>query len=238
MALWIIAALAAYFVKGLCGFANTLVLSSILSFGVNNINISPVDLMLGMPGNCILAYRNRKSLRNDLWIPLSLLVLAGSLPGVFLLKNTDARIIKIIFGCAVIFTALEMLWRETHSSSGRSSRVFLVIIGILSGVLCGLFGVGALLAAYVGRTAKNQDEFKANISAVFIAENLFRIILYSANGIITAAAVRQALFMVPFMLAGLWLGMKSSSFLNEKTVKKCVIILLVISGALLILQNI
>ena len=77
-----------------------------------------------------------------------------------------------------------------------------------------------------------------SISAVFITENLFRIILYSANGIITAAAVRQALFMVPFMLAGLWLGMKSSSFLNEKTVKKCVIILLVISGALLILQNI
>ncbi len=50
--------------------------------------------------------------------------------------------------------------------------------------------------------------------------------------------MKQALIMVPFMLAGLWLGMKSSSFLNEKTVKKCVIVLLVISGALLIIQNI
>ena len=35
MYLWILAAVAAYFIKGLCGFANTLVFTSILSFGVN-----------------------------------------------------------------------------------------------------------------------------------------------------------------------------------------------------------
>ena len=34
MYLWILAAVAAYFIKGLCGFANTLVFTSILSFGV------------------------------------------------------------------------------------------------------------------------------------------------------------------------------------------------------------
>ena len=179
MALWIIAALAAYFVKGLCGFANTLVLSSILSFGVNNINISPVDLMLGMPGNCILAYRNRKSLRNDLWIPLSLLVLAGSLPGVFLLKNTDARIIKIVFGCAVIFTALEMLWRETHSSSGRSSRVFLVIIGILSGSLIieSIFAIPGIGALYVQSVNLRDYNF-------FMADTVFYTLIGLASGLV------------------------------------------------------
>ena len=34
MYLWIIAAVGAYFIKGLCGFANTLVFTSILSFGI------------------------------------------------------------------------------------------------------------------------------------------------------------------------------------------------------------
>ena len=41
MYLWVIAAATAYFIKGLCGFANTLVLTSILSFGADNANISP-----------------------------------------------------------------------------------------------------------------------------------------------------------------------------------------------------
>lgn len=53
MVLWVIAAFAAFFVKGLCGFANTLVFTSILGFGAANVNISPVEL-LGYPTNLIL----------------------------------------------------------------------------------------------------------------------------------------------------------------------------------------
>ena len=49
MHLWVIAAVAAYFIKGLCGFANTLVLTSILSFGAANANISPIDLLRAIP---------------------------------------------------------------------------------------------------------------------------------------------------------------------------------------------
>lgn len=39
MWLWIVATIVAFFIKGLCGFANTLVFTSILGFGVNNVNI-------------------------------------------------------------------------------------------------------------------------------------------------------------------------------------------------------
>lgn len=62
MYLWLIAALMAYFVKGICGFANTLVFTAILSFGAANARISPVDLLLGYPANLILTWKNRKSL--------------------------------------------------------------------------------------------------------------------------------------------------------------------------------
>lgn len=56
------------------------------------------------------------------------------------------------------------------------------IIGILSGVLCGLYGVGALLA-------------------------------------------------------GLYLGMASSKVLDEKVVKKLVIVMLILSGVALVVNN-
>lgn len=87
MYLWIIAAAAAYFIKGLCGFANTLVFTSILSFGASNANISPIDLLLGYPTNLILTWKNRKSLDPKVYLPLAALVLAGSIPGALLLKN-------------------------------------------------------------------------------------------------------------------------------------------------------
>ena len=235
MWLWIIATLAAFYIKGLCGFANTLVFTTILGFGTNNINISPVELVLGYPSNFILTWKNRSSLKKSVYIPLSLLVLAGSIPGAFLLKNVDARMIKVVFGFVVVLLGIEMYFRET---SRLRLKAVLSVIGILSGVLCGLFGVGALLAAYVGRVTGTGDEFKANISAVFIVENTFRIVLYTALGIITGETVKQALMLLPIMLAGLFAGMISGKVFDDKIVKRMVIILLIISGIVLIVKNI
>ena len=55
-----LAAVVAYFIKGLCGFANTLVFTAILSFRSVNANISPIDLLLGYPANVILTWKIRK----------------------------------------------------------------------------------------------------------------------------------------------------------------------------------
>ena len=238
MWLWIIATLVAFYIKGLCGFANTLVFTSIMGFGANNVAISPVELLLGYPSNLILTFNNRHKLNKYVYIPLAALVLVGSIPGAFLLKNVDARYIKIVFGFVVILLGIEMFLREKKSGQMKESKLLLGVIGILSGVLCGLFGVGALLAAYVGRVTKTSDEFKANISAVFIVENTFRIVLYSVLGIITLSNLKQALIMVPFMLAGLFAGIGSGRVLDEKIVKRLVIVLLIISGVALILMNI
>ena len=89
MCLWFIAAFMAYFVKGLCGFANTLIFTTILSFGAANASISPFDLLLGYPANLILTWKNRRSLDPKVYLPLAILVLAGSIPGALILKNVD-----------------------------------------------------------------------------------------------------------------------------------------------------
>ena len=94
MYLWFFAAFTAYFVKGLCGFANTLVFTTILSFGAANASISPVDLLLGYPANLILTLKNHRSLDPKVFLTLAVLVLAGSVPGALMLKNVDARFIK------------------------------------------------------------------------------------------------------------------------------------------------
>lgn len=106
-----------------------------------------------------------------------------------------------------------------------------------AGVLCGLFGVGALLAAYVNRVTEDSGSFKANISAVFIVENTFRIILYSVLGLLTFDTVKSVLMLIPFALLGLIAGMKCSNYMDEKLVKKITFILLVLSGISLILKN-
>lgn len=55
-----LAVTAAYMVKGMCGFANTLVFGTLAGFFTDNVNISPVDLLLGYPSNLWIAWTERK----------------------------------------------------------------------------------------------------------------------------------------------------------------------------------
>lgn len=239
MTIWIIAALCAYFVKGLCGFANTLVFTSILSFTNSNVGISPIDLLLGYPPNAIMIWKERKSIRWKVCLPLIALVYLGNIPGVLFLKNADIGIIKILCGFAIMAVGIQMLVNDRRSAQPKkSSPIVMGLIGLISGVLCGLYGIGALISVYVSRATEDSHQFKANLSAVFFAENTFRIILYSVMGIFTWGAVRQALIVLPFVLIGLFLGMFSSRFLNEKMAKKVVIIMLIVSGLALVLNTI
>ena len=258
---WILATLCAFFIKGLCGFANTLVFTTILSFGNSNLNISPVELLLGYPTNAILAWKERKVINWGMCLPLAVLVILGSIPGILFLKNADTGVIKILFGVVIVVLGLEMLLRERwaqfrtngkmqqqkndETQPGRQMNwrtkskisVGLTIIGLLSGILCGLYGVGALLGAYVSRVSEDSHSFKGNLCVVFLVENTMRVILYAAWGIITFDILKQVLILAPVMLLGLWLGMVSGKVLDEKLVKKIVIIMLIVSGGALIINS-
>lgn len=237
MVWWIIAVICAYFIKGLCGFANTLVLTSILSFKMNNIDISPVDLILGYPANLMLAWKERKAIKWDVTVPLSVMIVLGNIPGILFLKNADTSVIKIVFGLVIVFLGFEMLHREMKRIKIKESKVALYTVGVLAGILCGIYGVGALLGAYVGRVTEDTSAFKANMCSVFCVENTLRLVLYTVWGICTLDSLKQALIMAPFMLFGLFLGIKSSSILDEKIVKKAVIVMLIISGVALIITS-
>ena len=247
MTIWIAAAFIAFFIKGLCGFANTLVFNTVLSFWGSNISISPVELVLGYPSNFIIAWREKKHIRPAVVIPIAAMVLAGSLPGAFLLKNANVRVVKILFGIVVMLTGAQMLQRQLLrrpadvlkrvSGSEKILTPGMLFVGILSGILCGLYGVGALLGAYLSRVTSGSREFKSNICAVFVIENTFRVIMYAATGILTTDALWLALKLLPVMLLGLFAGMKAATFLNEKTAAKLITVMLIVSGAALVWMN-
>ena len=128
--------------------------------------------------------------------------------------------IKLVFGVVVVALGAEMLSREYSKKRVPSSRLVLAIIGVVAGVLCGLFGVGALLAAYVNRVTDEDSSFKANISAVFIVDNTFRIILYSALGLLTFDTVLSVLKLIPFALLGLFWESNAAIIWMEKMLRR------------------
>lgn len=130
-----------------------------------------------------------------------------------------------------------MVLRDFQKQKLKQSSLILGIIGVLSGLLCGLYGIGALLGAYINRVTTDSHSFKANLCFVFLIENTIRIILYTLSGIISLHTLWQAVPLFPFMFLGLFLGIQSSKIIDDKVVKKLVLVLLLFSGAALIINN-
>ena len=235
-AIWMVAALLSYFVKGLCGFANTLVFTSMLSFSNDNAQITPVDLLLGYPANLAMVWRERRAISMRVALPLSLIVIAGDALGAFFLKGGNPALIKLLFGFVVLGVSGEMVWREIRLGNGRrkDAPAALAAIGVLSGVMCGLFGVGALLAAYLRRSAASQSAFKGTLCFVFSVEMTARIALYALTGVFTATSALTVLKLAPFMAAGLICGMLLSGRVNERIARRITIAALVASGVALV----
>lgn len=233
-----ISTLLAYFVKSITGFGNTLVMGSLFSFAVSNRLTTPVDLIFSIPTNIYIAWRERKNISLKVVIPLSLMLLVGIIPGTFFLRVGNDRILKSILGIVVVGMALEMLTRKpTKNETKKNSPIFLIIIGIISGILAGLYGIGALLVAYISRTTNNKSEFRANICCVFLVDNVFRLFLYLFTGILNKEIFILTLILSPAVILGMIVGVKVDSKMKEETVKKSVIALLIISGTVLLVKS-
>lgn len=230
--------LLAYFIKAITGFGNTLVMGSLFSFMVPNRLTTPVDLIFSIPTNIYMVWRERKNISLKVVIPLSLMLLAGIIPGTFLLKVGNERILKAILGIVVVGMAIEMLTRKpAQNSSKKNNPLFLTVIGVTSGVLAGLYGIGALLVAYISRTSSNKGQFRANICCVFLVDNIFRCILYLYTGILNKEILFLTLLLSPAVLMGMIIGVKVDSGMQEETVKKVVIALLIVSGTILLVKS-
>lgn len=233
-----ISTLLAYFTKGITGFGNTLVMGSLFSFVVSNKLTTPVDLIFSIPTNIYMVWRERKNISLKIVIPLSLMLLTGIIPGTFLLKVGSDRILKSLLGIVVVGMALEMLTRKPGKDGvGKTNPVFLLIIGVLSGVLAGGYGIGALLVAYISRTTENKNQFRANICCVFLVDNIFRFFLYLSTGILNKEILVTSLFLSPAVFLGMLIGIKVDSNLKEEAVRKSIIALLIISGSVLFLKS-
>lgn len=234
---WVIAAFIGCTVKGICGFANTLVFSAIMGFTQDNVLITPVDLVLNYPSNAIIVWKERKSIRWNRCLPLAALMVLGNIPGIWLLKSMNAQTGKVIFGFVIMAIGTEMMLRKPNATRKQENKAFMTFLGLLSGLICGIYGIGALAAVFMSRITDDPHEFKGNVCVVFLANGTFRLIAYSFLGIVTLQSVKISLMLIPVMLVGLGLGMKISSRMNDRLVKRIVNIMLMISGLVLVLNN-
>lgn len=224
-----IAQFLAFFVKGLAGFGNPLISNPLLSMTLDNRTITPGNLLMDIPVNAYIAWKNRKSFSMRKTLPLTLAVLAGVIPGTYMLTLSSPWILKALLGILVMGLGIEMLTRS-RSKPIKPNKALAVVISFISGVCSGIFGINMLFVAYLERTSADRSEFRGNICFVFLVENVFRFVNYLILGVFTKESLILFAASIPAIVLGMLTGSRVDKKLDEKKVKKIVIAMFLLGG--------
>ena len=130
-----------YIIKWVIGFGNPLVSAPLLSMRLDNALITPGSLVPDFCINTYISWKSRKLLDLRQILPLLIVLLAGVIPGTWLLRFSMPWVIKTVLGIVVLFFAAKAIYPLTTPA----------MIGDFKA--CG----GFLLIATGCRIAKIQD---------------------------------------------------------------------------------
>lgn len=154
--------------------------------------------------------------------------------GASLLDSVDPRFLLLVLGCVLVVLGLALL--VVPSVRGLRLRRWTVApVGLLSGLLTGLFGTGGPpLVVYYQLGGAEKSAFRGNLMAIFLLMTLIRVPSYAGLGLITAERLWSSVLVLPAVLAGAWIGHRIHLRIDQLTFRRLVAAALVALGVLLL----
>jgi uncharacterized membrane protein YfcA len=159
-------------------------------------------------------------------VPLSL---AGAVAGVTLLVALPRQ--ATIAGIGVVLVAYGIYALRQKEAVRIVSRAWAPVAGFSGGVLGTLFGIGAPpYAIYLTHRMPDKLAFRATLSNMVIFSVSMRALVFAASGLMLADRIAGFAMLLPFALAGLWLGNRIHGRISRAGLVRVVAGLLLLIG--------
>jgi uncharacterized membrane protein YfcA len=233
---FLIATFAGALVAGLSGFAFGLVVSSVWLYILTPLQTATLIIAFGLIVQGYAVWKLRAALDwKKLW-PLVLGAALGVPVGVAVLTWANPAHVRAGIGTFLVLYSLYALLRPALAPVKAGGAVADVGAGVLNGLLGGITGLaGIFVTIWCGLRGWPKDVQRTVFQPVAVATFLMSALWIGANGAIAADTIRLFLIGLPALLAGTWLGLKLFGRLNEVAFRKVVLVLLLASGAVLII---
>jgi uncharacterized membrane protein YfcA len=234
--LFLFATFAGALVAGLSGFAFGLIAASIWLYILDPVQTATLIIAFGLIVQGYSVWKLRGALDwRKLW-PFVLGAALGVPAGVTILTWANPAHVRAGVGAFLVLYSLYALFRPAIAPIKAGGAVADAGIGFLNGVLGGMTGLaGILVTLWCGLRGWPKDVQRTVFQPVAVAIFLMSALWMGARGAITADTVKLFLIGLPALLAGTWLGLQLFGRLNETAFRKVVLVLLLASGAVLMI---
>jgi uncharacterized membrane protein YfcA len=221
----------------LLGFGAGLIAIGIIAMAMPDVrDVVVLLLLLNLPAELWVVSRSWRIVAWRGLLVLLIGVLVGIPIGSWILKYGDPTfllgllgIVLVIFGSAFLLAPSRMRYRIPTWAAAP--------VGLVSGVLTGLFGTGGPpLIFYFQLRGVDKTVFRGSLMSIFLTMTLIRVPSYAAVGLITATSLWSALTVFPAVLLGAWIGNRIHVTIGEEAFRRVVSTALVMLGILLLFR--
>lgn len=259
IAFWLVV-LVTNIIQGITGFAGTILAMppSIMLVGYNT--AKPILNVLGILAGIFVFCTHGKHVNWKEFGKIVVVMTIGIFGGIGIkaILHGDMSPLYIVLGVFVIVLAVQGMWKQmkaekrekaetmgisTSEAAGTTSGSkalttvgnYALLLG--SGVVHGIFvSGGPLLIAYLSKVIKDKVSFRATISTVWIVLNSIILVDDLRAGLWNMGLLKEQLIVLPFFLAGMFIGSKLYSKMNQSVFMKLTYVLLFISGVILLFK--
>ena len=233
--LFLLIVLAAFTVQSLTGFGGPLIAMPLGISAVGLATAKPVVTLCAWLSAAIVALKNRKDIVYPELFKMTGTMLVFMLAGLWLFKNVQMNFLQVIYGIIVMCIGVKKLIFPSDKPLPKWVSPLAIC---LAGVMQGLFvSGGSFLVIYAVGAIPEKQQFRATLSGVWALLNIFLLGSYFFDGSFTQPVISASLLSLIPLTAAVVCGSLLAGKLNQKVFLKVAYILLIVSGAVLLITN-
>jgi uncharacterized membrane protein YfcA len=194
-------------------------------------------LLLNLPAEAGVVAKSWRSVRWRGVASLCAGIAIGIPLGTAVLKGGEPRLVLALLGGFLLLVGIAF----TRLRNRRPIRWPLWTgppVGVLSGLLTGLFGTGGPpLIVYYHLSGLDKTAFRGNLMMIFLLKTIVRVPAYLVAGLVTVPRLWSSLLALPAVVIGIWIGHRIHVRISEDTFRLLVGVLLGLIGLGLLVRT-
>jgi len=227
----------AYFLFGIGGFGSAIIMVPLLAHWLPLTFAVPLVVLLDLVASSLVGRASRQSISMPELKRLLPYFIVGIVIGVTLLVTLPQRPALIALGLFCLVVGVQSIF--SPGFSGAISKWWAIPAGLIGGMLGAMFGTGGpIYVVYLSKRLSDKTQIRATISTIISISTAIRAVSYAVSGLLLSAKLLVgAAVLLPLMYLGLKIGSRVHLSLTDTQMRKAVGVLLLLSGASLLLRN-
>lgn len=218
------------------GFGDAVIAMPLLALFMDLKMATPLFALSALTISSIILLKKRKHLQIIHVKRLVISTAIGIPIGIYLLREINENIIKLILGIIVIFFSVYNLWKPALNRITKDS--FAYMFGFIAGILGGAYNVnGPPVVCYASLKNWDPSAFLATLQGYFFLTGIFLVGSHGIVGNITLGVLQYYLLLIPVITAGIVLGNQMNKKMRKQAFVKYLHIIMLILGFILIITS-